>query len=262
MKLISPHKSRERILCYGSFSSGKTYNWMSIAKATTGTFYVLDTDQTVLPYIESDEFAELEDRIVHRQPYEWGEYVDVMKEFKRDAGPDDWIVIDMMNQAWAEVQNHFAERIYGKELGEHWTSYMEGLKGTDSKGSKSPFDGTTDWQAIKRMYAMFTAPLVRSQSHLYIAAPEKKIGPFDGVETNTQFGEVGVKPDCEKSTPHMTRTVIRMLRYRATTVKDRQRELLEGVRIGDFATDYLRDIAGWKPDLAAIKAASAAKAGK
>jgi len=253
VKLISPHKSRERILCYGSFSSGKTYNWMSVAKATTGTFWVLDTDQTVLPYLESDEFAELEDRLEHRQPYEWGEYVEAMKEFRQKAKPDDWIVVDMMNAPWAEVQNHFAERVYGKELGDHWMSYMETLKQADAKGSKSPFDGTTDWQAIKRMYAMFTAPLVRATSHLYLAAPEKKIGPFDGVETNTQFGEVGVKPDCEKSTPHMTRTVIRMMRYRATTVKDRQRETLQGTKIGDFAEDYLKTVAGWKVDVAALR---------
>lgn len=245
MIVHSPHQSRERILAFGGYGAGKTWNYFDIARHTPDgvRFWVIDTDMTTLPFLESEEFGGLESRFEVFEPFTWPEYMDAIKRIRGEAGRDDWIVVDMMHKPWEEVQNHFAEEVYGTDLGDYWTSYLKALQEKDGRGSKSAFDGTTDWQAIKKMYAQFTGNLLRVKGHLYLAAPEKKVNEqFDG----DVYSDGGMKPDCEKSTGHMTRTVLRMKRQRVTTVKDRQRGEIQGAKVNSFALDYLVAKGGWQ----------------
>lgn len=249
MKITSPHKSRERILAYGGFAAGKTYNWFSIAKAVNANFFVIDTDQTVIPYLESEEFAEVEERIDFREPLEWPEYIEALKDFRKKATPNDWLVVDMASEPWNEVQNYYAEQVYGKDLGDYWLEYRKQIEANDGRGSKSAFDGTTDWQAIKKMYRQYMAYVIRFPGHVYLATGEKKINDhLDGPDV-TKLASNGWKPEGEKTLGHAVRTVLRLNNQRATTVKDRQREVLSGVKIGDFSKDYLLKVAGWLPEV-------------
>lgn len=244
MLLKSPFKSRERILAYGGPGAGKTTCYFHIAQHTAGKMWVIDTDQTTQRFLESEEFGDLEDRFEIREPFSWEEWIEAAKEFRAEAAPDDFVVVDMMGSAWEEVQNSFSEKVYGVELADHWLAYMEKLKAAEGRGSKSPFDGTTDWQAVKRMYGQFTGNILRTKAHLFLVAGEKKINEqFDGSGV-MQVG--GMKPDAEKNTAHMVSTVLRLAGQRMTTGKDRQREVVKQQSIGDFGLDYLLGVAGWK----------------
>lgn len=245
VQIESPHTNPDRILSFGSYASGKTHNWFQWLRHIEGKAYVIDTDQTVTDFLDSGLWDDVADRVIVREPWEWPEFVAAVKEFRKKAKPTDLLVIDMMNRPWDVVQNYFSEQYYGVELGDHWMNYM--IQAKESPGSKSPFDGTTDWQAIKKMYAQFTNEIVRTRCHKYFACPEKKLGPFDGSEIQEGYAEIGWKPDCEKHTGHMVRTVLRCVRKRITTVKDRGRAELQGVKVNDFAFDYLVKVAGWKP---------------
>lgn len=249
LKITSPYRHREKILSFGGPGAGKTYDYFTIAKHVTGTLYVLDMDDTADHFLESDEFASLDEegRVEVYQPYEWEEIVANVKEIRGKVKKDDWVAVDMMNTPWNEVQRYFTERVFGMDQGEFWTQYLADLNKSGGKGSKTPFDGQTDWQAIKAQYARFTRPLWTMPCHLYLAAPEKNLAHHEAEATKDLFGKLGWKPDCEKSTPHATRTVLRKFRQRVTTVKDRQREKLTGVKINNFAFDYLVKVGKWMP---------------
>ena len=257
MKLKSPHKSPERILAYGGPGAGKTFGWMQIAKATTGHFYVIDTDQTVLPYLESEEFAELEGRITYVEPWDWSEYIDFLKEHRSAIKPGDWMVVDMMSEPWNEVQRYFVDQVWGEEEGDFWLKYAKQVNQNDG-GSKTPFDGMVDWQAIKKLYKRFQMALLKQPGHLYLATGEKQLHHHDSSATKRTYERYGngFKPDGEKTLGHIVRTVLRFTNQRFTTVKDRQREYHQGKKIDNFARDYLRDVAGWKVDVEATKEAA------
>lgn len=103
LKLTSPHKSRERILAFGGAGSGKTYNWFQIANHTPDTthLFVLDTDSTVMPYLESEEFSHLDGRLeyVDAQWIDWPDWVKTVKNWQSIARPDDWLIVDMFGHA-------------------------------------------------------------------------------------------------------------------------------------------------------------------
>lgn len=249
VKVTSPHKRRERILAFGSYGAGKTYAWFQWARALKGNVYVIDTDQTVIPYLESEEFAEVGDRIEYEEPVEWPEYIEAAKKFRKAMGPDDLFVLDMASEPWTAVQQYFSDQVYGKDLGDYWLDHMRDLAKDGGKGSKNPFDGVTDWQAIKKMYRHFMALVVRMPGHVYLATGEKAVvSHLDGAEVQRQYAKSnGFKPEGEKTLGHTAHTVLRFNNQRITTVKDRQREDLKGVQFTDFSRDYLIKVAGWRP---------------
>ena len=251
MKIISPHRTRESMLNFGGPGSGKTTDYFHIAKKIDGRLYVIDTDRTVDIFLESDEYAELEPRVEKVEPFEWPDYIDFTKKAVKNATKDDWFIVDMVSEPWNAVQEHFAERIYGQDLGEYWTGYLEKLSASDGKGSKSPFDGQTDWQAINKMYKQFQRLILAFPGHVYLASGEKKINDhLDGADVTRLYKDAnGHKPEGQKHLGHIVRTVMRSNGQRITTVKDRQRELVRGVKINDFALDYLVAVAGWKVEM-------------
>lgn len=263
MKITSPHKAGERILAQGTFNAGKTHNWFDIANATPDdvTFHVIDTDDTVLPFIESDEFAHLEDRMNWIEPIEWPEYIHFLKDATKHAKKkaarnwtkgrrsDDWLVIDMASELWEAVQAYYSDKVYGTDIADFWLEYRVRAEGGE-KGSTSPYDGMTDWPTVKKLYKQAKSLITRFPGHVYLATGEKKMAEHvESEATKRQFNGAakGWKPEGEKTLGHMTRTVIRCHNQRYTTVKDRQREPQKGARVSDFSKDYLIKVAGWKP---------------
>lgn len=272
MKLVSPHKAPERILVQGTYGTGKTYNWFTIANDTPDDvkFYVIDTDQTVLPYVESDEFGHLADRIEVEEPWEWPDYIEFLKRAGKEAKTrarkhwtkgrrsDDWLIIDMASEAWDAVQTYYSDQVFGEDIGDFWLEYRKQAEAGES-GSMSAFDGNTDWQAIKKLYKQFKKHVTRFPGHVYLATGEKKYAEhLENEATKRDFGgkqAKGFKPEGEKTLGHMTRTVLRAHNYRYTTIKDRQREPQQGRKVESFAKDYLMRVAGWKPAKAEEEAA-------
>lgn len=248
MILSSPHKSRERWLFYGPPGQGKTTLWMQMVAATTGKAFVLDTDQTVNRFLDSETYAGLEDRIELSEPFEWPEYVEGVKKARQDGGRDDFLVVDLFGPAWDAVQSYFSEQVFGQELGAFFTEYMRQLEQNDGKGSKSPFDGNTDWQAIKKLYRELTANIARFPGHVVLVAGEKQLSPWDDAKAQSLYSNVNnMKPDAQKDSPYMVHTVLRVNRQRLYTVKDRERKQLDGEKVTDFSKDYLLRVAGWRP---------------
>ncbi len=249
MKLASPHRAPERILLYGHEGAGKTWCWFDTAKHTIGNLYVIDTDQTTLPYLESPEFADLESRITYTEPTEFPHYRGFVRKHAPNAQPNDILVVDMVGVTWEDAQKHFSDVVYGKELGDFWMAYVKQLKANDGKGSQSPFDANTDWQAIKKPYRQLIIDIVRAPWHVFFVAGEKQINTrFDATEMQRLYGQKGggMKPDCEKTLGHAARTILRVHGQRMTTVKDRMRREIQGEKITSFALQYLRGVAGWE----------------
>lgn len=257
MKLQTKNRSRERLLVYGGEGAGKTYDWFSILNSTPDdvTFYVIDTDQTVLPFIESEEFSHLGDRIEFYEPFAWDDAMEMVEKYVENMGEDDWFVIDMLPWFWGAVQDYFTDRVFGRDSDEMWLAHREAVEDADGKGSANPFDGMKDWTVIKKLYRKLTMSVVRAPGHVFLAAGEKElIEHFESSATMKRYEGVGAKPAGEKNSGHIVRTVLRKyktgtrdVKYRMTTVKDRQREDQQGVEVTDFARDYLLKVAGWRP---------------
>lgn len=255
MELVPSKNARERILGMGGPGSGKTHSWFQIAKNTPEhvKFYVLDTDQTVERFLDSDEFSHLQDRIEYVEPASWPEYVETLQEWvKNDMNPEDWLVVDMISQAWDEVQEYFTEEIFGSDIGSY---FMRVRKDMEEKGKKtlgSGFDGWKDWTVINKLYRVFANTIKRAPGHVYLATPADKID-FDNeqAENLKLYGHVGYKPRGQKHTGHAAQTILMFHRtnsgdFKITTVKDRQREDMKGESNRNFAIKYLKGYAGWE----------------
>ncbi|MDX1746615.1 MAG: hypothetical protein R3324_11810 [Halobacteriales archaeon] len=259
--LKSTNRSRERILAFGMEGAGKTFGWFSIAAKTDGHFYVLDTDNTVEPFLDGERFGELADRVTYHVPWGgWEEYVDFLDKALTDMGPEDWLVVDRVDQVWEEAQQEFSRKIFDQGIDEVWMTYRTAMENDKDKKGGSPFDGFTDWAVIKKLHSRFmvgdsTKPgLIRAPGHVYLTAGEKRVDSKLEKDPNVlrTYSRIGVRPAGNKENGHMVRTVLRFIgntpeTWRLTTVKDRERAQLDAVKVGDFATDYLLKIAGWRP---------------
>lgn len=251
--LLQPTKnSRERIIGMGGPGSGKTHTWFQIARHTPDhvNFYALDTDQTVERFLDSDEFSSLEDRVTYHEPMDWMEYAETIRKWNEQMTRDDWLVVDMISQAWDEVQEYFTEEVFGQDIGSYFLEARKQLG--DKKTLGSGFDGWKDWTVINKMYRYFANSIKRCPGHVYIATPADKIDSDNESRENLKlYGHIGYKPRGQKHTGHAAQTIIMFHQnnrndYLMTTAKDRQREYLKGEKNRNFAIKYLKNIAGWE----------------
>lgn len=137
----------ERILAFGIFGSGKTYAWLKMAAWAHKTksparFFVIDTDAAVERMLWSEEFQSIADRVIVRPVFAWPEYVAALDEFLAQATENDWIVVDMIGNAWDAVQSYFVDEVFGKDIGQY---FLEVRKARGDKRNLSPFEGWKDW---------------------------------------------------------------------------------------------------------------------
>jgi hypothetical protein len=254
---------RERILVYGGPGSSKTRSWLTIAEMyrktkTPGTFYVLDTDDAYWSNVE--EFPALAESgiVVSQYVYDWEGFTEVAKEYKVKAGSDDWIVTDLFDKGWEEVQNYYSEQAFGKDKGNFFLDLKKQLESSNkTKGDSPGFEGWTDWPTIKALHAAWANDVIfKHKAHVYLAATQKptsrKTDKADIIDT---FGHLGAKPGGEKSIgPHGVNTVIKFAQKRTgtwtmDTAKDRgAREQMVSLENKNFAMDYLLNPkrGGWK----------------
>lgn len=252
----------ERFLGYGATGSGKTNAWFNIALHTTGHFYVLDTDLTVLDFLEGERFSHLEDRITWVYPESMEEAIEHLEEWMQKATPmEDWIVTDRIDWAWDEAQSEWSENVYGRSIDEHYLLYRQEIeeqkKKDPEKRAGNPFDGFTDWGPIKKRHQRITKALMKTTSrkvHWFACASEQEVNEkFEKDATIIRdYGRIGARPAGEKKNGHIARSVIRFMgnnpaTWRVTTVKDRERKQLDGQGISDFALDYLVGVGNWVP---------------
>lgn len=257
MSFESPYQFRERILLYSEPGCGKSSCVISIAKFLKATksdahIYVIDNDMS---YQMMAELSGLDNMTIY-PVYEWMEYGQALKSILPKLRPNDWLVCDLISEAWPCVQEYYTNQVFGQDIGSFF------LKVKTELNKDNAFDGWKDWGYINKLYFDFTRPFVyKSPCHIIGCATADAImrpksggggqGVSDDKETISVFGAVGFKPDGQKRLKHQFNTTIFLHKslkgeYLMTSVKDRERELLISRPVNNFALDYLKGVAQWK----------------
>jgi hypothetical protein len=226
-------------------------------------FFIIDTDRSVARMVSDPAFRPYlvdehgtRTNIVSQDVDDWDSLMDAMKKFQEDARRQDWIILDMISPAWEWAQAHFSKRVFGHDLEEHMMQMRLEAQAKpndkDVKSRRGGFDGRRDWGTINSLYSTLTHIIIRSSCNLYATAAVKTLSSEQAdEETKGIYGAFGVTPVGQKHLGHSFQTLIWKRsftrgEYMATTVKDRARQDMEGMRINDFAVDYLCKIAGWQ----------------
>jgi AAA domain len=245
----------ERILAFGPPGSGKTTNWLDIAKwaEQTGSdsqFYVLDTDFSVDRMLIS--YPEISKRVHISVGYDWDDYSTFLHLVSNKATPADWVVVDFIGSAWATVQSYFTEQVFKQDIADY---FLQARKELGANKSLSTLDGWTDWSVINALYKKWVNPLLfKGRYHLYATAKGDSLSsdkkPTEDASTRQLFLPLGVKPVGQKDLAFQFHTVLLTNRSREartiTSVKDRERGELAGVPVKSFVMDYLVKVGGWK----------------
>lgn len=245
---------QERIALFGAEKSGKTFAWLTIALMhqkthSPATFYVADTDLAVRRMLASERFASL-DNIVYEEVYDWPGLRDSVAAFRKKIQPGDWLIVDMMTQAWEWVQQHYIERVYGVDVETYFLEMQKALK-TQDKNAKLNFGEALEWPIINKMYQPWAQQVIGHAGHVLVTAAEKSLGKREvGKKENADYVTHGVKIAGQKYTGHLMHTILRVQAGEPgapvfNTVGDRERELLVGETIKNFALGYLCKN-GWK----------------
>lgn len=262
-----PTPRRERILSYGGPGSGKTRGWLSIADLyvktkTPGRFYVLDTDDTYWASVEEYPAVEESGIVEQIRAYDFPGYQEAAKEFKAKATADDWVIADLFDKGWEDVQNYYSEQVFGADKGAFFLSMRKQVEESNKQVKNfQPFEGWTDWPTIKALHAEWANDLLfRHPAHVYLVAGMKPVArtgqTADSKDIIDAFGHVGAKPGGEKGlAAHGVNTVLKFTQTKAgeewvlDTAKDRGgREPLirKAVPKSGFGMAYLVGVAGWK----------------
>lgn len=246
--LVSKATARERILVVGGSGTGKSTTYISAArKSPDATFYVCDSDFAIDRMLEGENLP----NVTHRLTIDWADYVKNVKDFQAQMKPDDWLVIDFISTAWDAVQAYYVDQVHGKDVDAYF------LEARKKKAKGNPLDGDTDWGIINKIYkAWMTNLLAKTPGHILATAPAKALGDRDDPAVKALYGAAGVRAEGQKHLAHSFHTVLllgktRMGEYQLTTIKDRNRREVEKAALGEFATDYLLKIAGFRPGGAA-----------
>lgn len=252
--------SRERILAMGGPGAGKTTAWVKWAqwyrkRNEEGKFFVIDTDATTERSLSGDSSWVENVEVV--EPWGWDEYLATVRDFRKKAVRErnDVLVIDSVDKVWDEAQSGFTDKCFGKGIDEWFVEFRR-----DSEKGGSPFAGEygVNWQVINKMYAAFMMEVARFPGHVYCTTPAvpvkidtKGSGKGDSKEIVNLYGRLGFRPQGQKNLSHQFHTVLLMSDagkgdWRMQTAKDREREMMGGVEVGDWVVNYLVKVGGWK----------------
>lgn len=244
----------ERILVFGPAGSGKSTAAASIAamSARTGSdarFYVVDTDLAWdrMLYEGYGDLTNVEVLVA----LEWPEYRDALAKIRSQVRPQDWVVVDLVTNAWETVQSYFTEQVFDRDIGDYFLQVRKELK--TGKKSLEAFSGWVDWSVINAMYKSWANDLLfKTRANVLCTAKMARVhSEQDDKATRLLFGAHGVKPEGQKALAYQFHTVLltgepRTGEYTLTTVKDRERTKLDKAPVKKFALDYLVKVGGWR----------------
>lgn len=274
VKLISPYRSRERILAYGNEGTGKTEALLSCIRYSGSKGYILENDnawERVEDYLDES----VAERIVrtHVPQNDWTAHVEVMAKYRSLVEPDDWFGIDMTTALYPAVQRHFSERVHGKTIDDLFLAIQEQARKYRANKDEGEKDDTwggftgKEWNTITTIFVEeFLTPIVNWPCHVFLCAESDEVKTSkpgsqvkEDKDIKTTYGKIGYKPKGQKRVGHTAQTVLFMSKlsageYYMQPIKDRMREGLwvekQGglgrIEVGEFAKTYLSGIAGWK----------------
>ena len=215
------------ILAFGPAGSGKTTNWLNIAKFAQLTksgakVYVIDTDFAVdrmlagyptLTYsIPNDPaFANPDATVQIYSCFDWREYVNALADIQRKAKPQDWVVVDFIGNAWAAVQDDFVMEVFHQEIGDYFLKVRKQL--SNDATSLGALEGWVDWQVINPRYKGWVNKLLfKGRYHVYCTAQSDNLSskrkPTEDAQTRQMFVRAGLKPVGQKSLPFQFHTIL------------------------------------------------------
>ncbi len=279
---------RERILTMGITGSGKSYQWLKMAQIllpTGARFRVLDTDNDI-PYMLQTQFPDLlpenGGNVYVHPAVDWPDYKlgvtwigrkpiapDVLKtmdpylvkDYYIPVKDQDWVVVDMADNAWETVQRYFTEEIFGTDLGDYFLQMRKIIQqrgGKDKFGKQATsvapeaFDGWKDWSVMNKLYSDWILPIIyRIPCHVYVTTRVEKMdrGEKDA-ELLTLFGDLGVRPGGQKKLGGQMHTIFLLIpakdSWLITTAKDRAgRTYFDRTPLISLYVQYLVVKAGW-----------------
>jgi hypothetical protein len=252
--LHNPFPTSERILLYGDPGAGKSTAYLNIAKWSQATgsdaqFYIGDTDNAVGRMLAS--YPDLTNIHVH-QLVLWQDYVAFRNQVMPVLRPQDWLIVDFVGDAWPAVQDWFVTEVHGETPEDYFLAVRKAMQGK----ALGAFEGFTDWSVINKQYRGWFHRLINQATYNVLCT--SKAEPLSNSNKPTEdptfrsvFAKVGKKTVGQKDLPYSFHTLLlagedaRGFRT-LSTVKDRERKPLEGVRINEFALDYLKAVAGWE----------------
>ncbi len=228
----------ERILPMGVTGSGKSYQWLKMArvlKAANVMFRVMDTDNDI-DYMLRTQFQDLlpanGGNVYVFPAFNWPEYEKGIKwvqqagltepqvkdlnkyllhAYKTPMKRRDWVVTDKINNAWSTVQRYFVGEVFGTDMGEYFLQVrremQSGVRKTKkgemgSSAIKEGLDGWKDWSVINKLYDDWILPIIhRVQCNVYAATDVAELDKKlekDPLVLNI-FGDWGVKAVGQKA---------------------------------------------------------------
>lgn len=230
---------QERILVYGSAGSGKTYSWLSLARANKEvSFHCIDTDASV-PRMLNTEFRDLLNVEVY-PARKWDKLEIALALIEQKAHKEDWLVVDMICSCWDFAQAHFVEQIFGKKIDDY---YMEARKNLKQGKQLQAIGGWDGWSVINKFYQDWTNRICYDLPYnVFLAAKSVSLTTSDDQEVKDIFESIGAKPEGEKRNHYRVHTVLYFAhtidKYLMTTAKDRGRKKFFAEPVIDFAKQY------------------------
>lgn len=239
----------ERILTMGILGSGKSYQWLMMArilKPTGAIFRCLDTDNSIRYMLQTqfqDLLPENGGNVIVHNVFDWPEYklgVDwllrksikpevlktmnpaISEDIKKPLLTKDWTVVDLADMAWRTVQRYFIEEVFGEEMGDYFLMVRKGIEEgkIKTKQGKMPasvatevFDGWKDWPVMNRLYDDWMLPIVyRIPTQVYVATKVEEIFKTDkDPEMLEVFGPYGIHPAGQKALGHQMHSVFLLI---------------------------------------------------
>lgn len=259
---------RERILTTGVTGSGKTWQWLQLARALKSTgaiFRCIDTDAAIRFMLETgfpDLLPENGGNVIVYDSTNWPLLREARDWLKKEpVKPIDWLVIDMIDVTWEFVQRHFVGSVFEEDMGEYFLQVRRDVQarggvGADGKQVTSiireGLSGWVDWSVINKMYNDVIPPLLyTTPCHVYAAAKVQEIPRNEkDPEIMNIFGEMRLRPSGQKNLGHQLHSIFLLKpgikKWFITTMKDRgNRTYFEDIQLHSFYKQYLVVKAGW-----------------
>lgn len=254
MPLHTESRRRERILLYGPWGGGKSWSWVTLAKwlkrtGSTSKIYLLDTDYAYEAQCEA--FEGFEDVVEAFRVTEWKHYEAGMDLFLLKGKPDDFLVVDRIDNAWESVQRSYTEQVYGKNLSTYFVQAKVQANAAGNQTSNALGGAHGDqWGIINKMYGDFFTKVLAWPGHSIWCTGVKGWGENEDPALVKIYQKHGLRPSGQKDLGKASLTALKLEPkgdgYIYSTAKDLHREDQLSMPLNDFVLDYLVKVAKWK----------------
>lgn len=268
MPLHPTQPSREMILVFGEWGTGKSLTWITLAQWLKKTnspakVYVLSTGFELERNLEGWDHS----NVIGEEVGDFHELKKVSEGFKKAGKRDDWLVIDHASEPNEWVRDVVAEKEMGKSFSE-WAvdSSMDEIGG--AYGDR--------WGKINGLYRnWFNKEIGRFPGHVLATARARQfmrdknsniVGMAGKDKLKEEFGKWDFYPQGHGDLPYSFHSVILLRQanvtdWRMTVVRERTvpgssiiRPALINHQLKDFVVDYLIGVAHWEVEPIYLKA--------